>query len=116
MIASHLETIVEEQGHERLGPAATVEQALAHAPRADVAFVDVGLSDGNNGQLLARRLVDRFGIEVIFVTGDPGTLQNGFDGARAVIRKPFREEDIISALTAALDRRQRMVGKARLPQ
>jgi DNA-binding response OmpR family regulator len=112
LIASLLEAIVEEQGHERLGPVSTVEQALAHAPRADIALVDLGLADGNSGRLLARRLVDRFGIEVIFVTGDASALQDGFDGALAVIQKPFRDEEIISALTIALDRRRRSTGRA----
>lgn len=115
LIASLLEAIVEEQGHERLGPVSTVEQALAYAPRADIALVDLGLADGNSGRLLARRLIDRFGIEVIFVTGDPGALQDGFDGALAIIQKPFRDEDIISALTNALDKRRRSTGRSMMP-
>lgn len=94
LIASLLEAIVEEQGHEQLGPVSTVEQALAYAPRADIALVDLGLADGNRGCLLARPLVDRFGIEVIFVTGDASALQDGFDGTLAVIQKPFRDEEI----------------------
>lgn len=49
LIASLLEAIVEEQGHEQLGPVSTVEQALAYAPRADIALVDLGLADGNRG-------------------------------------------------------------------
>jgi hypothetical protein len=44
----------------------TVEQALAYAPKADIALVDLGLADGNTGAQPARRLIDRFGIEVIF--------------------------------------------------
>lgn len=114
LIASVLEDIVELQGHERLGPVSTVEQALAYAPRADIALVDLRLADGDSGRLLARRLVDRFGIEVIFVTGDASALRDGFDGALAVIQKPFRDEDIISALSIALDRRRRSTGRAHL--
>lgn len=112
LIASLLEAIVEEQGHERLGPVSTVEQALAYAPRADIALVDLGLADGNSGRLLARRLVDRFGIQVIFVTGDASSLQDGFDGAIAVIQKPFRDDEIASALAEALDRRRRSMWRA----
>lgn len=114
MIAELLEVLVQEQGHEALGPVATVEQALAYAPRGDIALVDLGLSDGNSGHLLARRLIDRFGIDVIFVTGDPGQLQ-GFDGALAVVRKPFRDEEIADALAKAIDKRSRSVARRAVP-
>jgi DNA-binding response OmpR family regulator len=110
MIAELLEAVVQESGHESIGPVSTVEQALAYAPRADIALVDLSLSDGNSGQLLARRLIDRFGIDVIFVTGDPGPVQQGFDGALAVVRKPFRDEEINEALIKALDKRSRSIG------
>lgn len=111
LIAELLETVVQEQGHETIGPVSTMEQALAYAPRTDIALVDLGLSDGNSGHLLARRLIDRFGIDVIFVTGDPGPVQQGFDGALAVVRKPFSDEDIVDALAKALDKRGRSVGR-----
>ena len=110
LIAELLETVVQEQGHETIGPVSTMEQALAYAPRTDIALVDLGLSDGNSGHL-ARRLIDRFGIDVIFVTGDPGPVQQGFDGALAVVRKPFSDDDIIDALGRALDKRSRSVGR-----
>jgi len=111
IIAELLEAVVQDFGYETLGPASTVEQALAYAPRADIALVDLGLSDGNSGQLLARRLIDRFGIDVIFVTGDPSPVQQGFDGALAVVRKPFRDEEITDALSKALDKRGRAGGR-----
>jgi len=107
LIAQLLESVVKDHGYETIGPVATVEQALAYAPRADVALVDLGLSDGDSGRLLARRLIDRFRIDVIFVTGDPGAVQQGFDGALAVICKPFREEEIVKALAMALEKRNR---------
>ena len=78
-IALELERIAVEAGHRALGPASTIEQALAFAPRADAALVDVGLSDGTSGTQLARRLIDRFGISVIFVTGSPQAVSQGFD-------------------------------------
>jgi DNA-binding response OmpR family regulator len=72
LIAMELERIVMEAGHKAIGPVATVEQALAHAPRADVALVDLGLADGMSGAALARRLMDRYGISVIFCHRKPG--------------------------------------------
>jgi CheY-like chemotaxis protein len=115
LIAQLLETVVQEAGHETIGPVSTVEQALAYAPRADIALVDLTLSDGNSGQQLARRLIDRFGIDVIFVTGDPGPVQQNFDGALAVVRKPFRDEEITEALAKALDKRSRSVARRAFP-
>ena len=111
LIAKLLETVVQEHGYETIGPVSTVEQALAYAPRTDIALVDLSLSDGNSGPQLARRLIDRFGIDVIFVTGDPGPVQQGFDGALAVVRKPFRDEEITEALAKALDKRSRSIGR-----
>ncbi|WP_411034213.1 response regulator [Shinella sp. BYT-45] len=111
LIAELLKNVVQDYGYETIGPVSTVEQALAYAPRADIALVDLGLSDGHSGHLLARRLIDRFGIDVIFVTGDPGAVQQGFDGALAVVRKPFRDEEIADALARAFDKRSRSVAR-----
>jgi len=115
LIALELERITTETGHRALGPASTIEQALAFAPRADVALVDVGLSDGTSGTQLARRLIDRFGISVIFVIGAPQAVSQGFDGAFAVVGKPFSDERIAAALADAEDwRRGHPAGAARL--
>lgn len=68
LVSFEIKTIVTESGHRALGPATTMEQALAFAPQADIAFVDLGLDDGPDGGQLARRLIDRYGITLIFVT------------------------------------------------
>jgi len=101
IIAMELERIVKESGHTAVGPVATVEQALAHAPRVDAALVDLGLADGMSGAALARRLIDRFGISVMFVTGTPGDVGHGLDGAVDVIGKPFSDERILQGLEKA---------------
>lgn len=101
LVAFELERIAVDAGHEVVGPFATVEQALAYASKAQVALVDLGLADGNSGAGLARRLTDRFGIKVIFVTGSPERVGSGLDGAIAVIGKPFTDEAIAGALAKA---------------
>jgi CheY-like chemotaxis protein len=101
LIAMELERIVTEGGHKAVGPVATVEQALAYAPRVDVALVDLGLADGMSGAALARRLIDRYGITVVFVTGSPGDVGHGLDGAVDVIGKPFTDERIQQGLEKA---------------
>ncbi len=101
IIALELERIVTDAGYVALGPVWTVEQALAYAPRADVALIDLVLADGSSGPALARRLIDRHGMGVIFVTGTPGKVGHGLDGAVDVIGKPFTDERIRQSLAKA---------------
>ncbi len=101
LIAPELERIIVEAGHDVIGSFSTVEQALAYAKRVEVAFVDLSLSGGNSGDGLARRLTDRFGIKVVFVTGSPEGIGYGREGAVAVIAKPFSDQAIVEALVAA---------------
>lgn len=101
LIAMELERIVTDAGHSTVGPVSTVEQALAHAPRVEVALVDLGLADGLSGAALARRLIDRYGTKVIFVTGTPREVGHGLDGAIDVIGKPFSDERILQSLAKA---------------
>jgi DNA-binding LytR/AlgR family response regulator len=101
LVALELERIVQEAGHETIGPLFTMEQALAHGNRADVALVDLGLADGSSGSSLARRLMDRFGTKVIFVTGSPRDVGLGLEGAVDVIGKPFTDERIQESLRKA---------------
>ncbi|AVA25627.1 response regulator [Rhizobium sp. NXC24] len=101
IVAHQLKTIVADAGFATLGPASTMEQALAYAPRADIALIDVALSDGRSGLQLARRLIDRYHTTIIFVTGVPEALKHGFAGAFAAIAKPFIDEDVANVLRRA---------------
>ena len=101
LIAVELDRIADGAGHEIVGVVASVDQALAYAAKAEVALVDLRLADGPSGGSLARRLIDRFGIKVIFVTGNPNEIGYGLDGAIDVIAKPFADERIITALSKA---------------
>ncbi|OWV77247.1 hypothetical protein ATY77_29560 [Rhizobium sp. R634] len=110
-IAMELERIAQDAGHQTVGPVSTIEQALAYAPRSDVALVDLSLSDGLSGAQLARRLIDRFGVDVIFVTGSPESVGNGIEGALDVIAKPFTDERIAGALARAQSLRMDFEGR-----
>jgi DNA-binding response OmpR family regulator len=101
IIAIELERIVEDAGHVPVGPASTLEQALAYAPGADIALVDLGLSDGSSGASLARRLMDRFHMKVIFVTGSPNEVGHGLSGSLEIISKPFTDARIRECLSQA---------------
>jgi DNA-binding response OmpR family regulator len=101
LIALELERIVSAAGHDVVGPVATLEQALAYAGAAQVALVDLGLADGDSGSQLARRLIDRFRLKVIFVTGSPSQVGLGLEGSSDIIAKPFSDAQIIQGLEKA---------------
>jgi DNA-binding NtrC family response regulator len=101
IIAFDLENLVLDNGFEIAGLARTEAEALALAPRADIALVDVQLADGPTGPQLARTLIDRYGIEVIFMTGNPEMVAN-FPGAVRTVPKPQSLEKVEAALQRAL--------------
>ncbi|MEB2848024.1 response regulator [Endobacterium cereale] len=103
LIAVELDRIVDGAGHDVVGIVASVEQALAHAARAQVALVDLRLADGPSGGALARRLMDRFGIKVVFVTANPSEIGYGLDGAIDIVSKPFDDQRILLALAKVED-------------
>ncbi|ARM88887.1 response regulator CheY-like domain-containing protein [Rhizobium sp. CIAT894] len=111
LIALELERIAQDAGHHTVGPVSTIEQALAYAPRSDVALVDLNLADGASGAQLARRLIDRYGVDVIFVTGSPESVGNGIEGALDIIAKPFTDERIADALSRAQSLRRDFDGR-----
>ena len=99
-VALDLERILVDAGYHVAAIAADSETALAAAPGCDVAFVDVNLRDGMTGPMLARRIAREHGIEVVFVTANPG--QIGDDPlALGYVRKPFSEPAIIAAARVA---------------
>ena len=101
LIATELERIATNAGHTTIGPVSTMEQALAFAPMGDVAIIDLTLADGESGAKLAPRLIDRFSMPVVFVTGNPEGVGVGRDGATDVVSKPFTDERIVAALSRA---------------
>ncbi|MDO3435508.1 response regulator [Rhizobium sp. CBN3] len=111
LVAMELERIAQDAGHQTVGPVSTTEQALAYAPKSDVALVDLSLADGASGAQLARRLIDRYGVDVIFVTGSPESVGNGIEGALDVIAKPFTDERITRALARAQSLRRDYEGR-----
>lgn len=106
LVALDLERIVEEAGHDVVAIVATVDQALAYAAKADAAFVDIRLAGGDNGALLGRRLIDRFHIKVIFVTGNPGEIGPGLEGAVDLISKPFTDQRVLQGLSKLVETRR----------
>jgi DNA-binding NarL/FixJ family response regulator len=85
--------------------------------RPDLALVDLQLANGSSGYAVAARLSDA-GIACLFTTAKaPGFAVR--DLALGCLQKPYREEDLVRALTEAEDimkGRQKLVLRQRLPE
>src|ERR1700712_2181192 len=90
LIALDLEDMVQSNGMTVAGIANSMERALAAAPYADIALVDVNLSDGATGPVIGRLLAEKFGIAVIFMTANPEAVAEGVTGTLGVVRKPVQ--------------------------
>ncbi len=85
--------------------------------RPDLALVDLQLANGSSGYAVAAKLHD-FGIACLFTTARaPGFPVR--DLALGCLQKPYREEDLVRALTEAEDilkGRRKLVLRQRLPE
>ncbi|MBW9117649.1 response regulator [Rhizobium cauense] len=104
LIALDLEGTVLNLGHQPIGPASRVGEAMDLAHDAEVAFVDVRLLDGETGPEIARRLDRDFGVSVLFVTGNPETVADN-PHAIGILVKPYNEREIADALEYAVSLR-----------
>ena len=103
LIALLIQDTLARAGAEVVGTASSAEEALglAAASPPAFAFVDIKLKGGVDGIELARRLHERFGTEVVFLSGskDPETRARAMAaGPRAFVGKPFRPADLLRAL------------------
>ena len=97
-----LEDILTEAGCESVAAAATIDQAIALIDERvfDAALLDIKLK-GKHAYAVADALAVR-GVPFIFVTGNSGRdIEDGYRD-RPVLRKPFKEEKLVEALTGLL--------------
>lgn len=89
-IALDLETLAAAAGHEVIGVADTLTEAvdLACTRTPQAALVDLNLRDGMTGAEISRRLSGK-GVAVGFITGNVEEIPADFAGAVAVVEKPF---------------------------
>lgn len=100
LLAMELEDIVNDAGHHVVGCAASLGDArrLADSQPADLALVDINLSDGATGIEVADYIGRHCGSMVVFLTANPKRIPRDFAGAVGVIAKPYT----VKGLTAAL--------------
>ena len=99
-VALDLERILLDAGYAVKAIAADCPGALDAAADCSFALLDVNLRDGPTGPELARTLTQDYGLKVVFVTANPGQIENS-SGAVGYVRKPFRADAILAAAAAA---------------
>ena len=103
LIAMVLADSLEGAGHEVVGPAATMAEALAlcEAGLPELALLDVNLRDGSNGVDLARALFERWGVLSIFASGQVMEARQARDIALGYIRKPYEAQTVLRGVEVA---------------
>ena len=87
-------------GHRVVGPfhsAEAAEAATALHP-IDVALLDINLSGEATGIDLARSLKARWGVPVVFLSGDVSAAAANAELAAAMVIKPYTGRDVLEAL------------------
>ena len=95
---------LEDAGHEVVGRAATMAEALAlceGAPLPELALLDIKLRDGSNGADVARALLERWGVQSIFTSAHVTEAQRAEGVALGCIRKPYRAETVLRGVEVA---------------
>lgn len=99
-MAQDLTAVLVEAGHDVVGPfhSAEAAEAAASLHRIDAALLDINLSGAVDGGTLGRSLKARWGLKVIFLSGDVTAAASHADIAEAMIIKPYRGADVLGAL------------------
>ena len=104
LIAWMLADSLEDAGHEVVGPAATMTEALAlceGAPPPELAVLDINLGDGSNGVDVACALLERWGVLSIFASGQMMEARQARDIALGYIRKPYEAQTVLRGVEVA---------------
>jgi len=106
LVALHLEDLLTAMGHQVVGPANRIDEALdlAHAGEIDFAVLDINLA-GTRSFPVADILRER-GIPFVFATGY-GTdgLVDGY-GDQPTLQKPYESGDLEQAIDSAFEGRR----------
>ena len=100
-VATDIERILEEAGYKVTAIAADRAEALAAAPGAQIALVDINLRDGMTGPAIACDLSRDFGVKIVYVTANPAQIEPRAPHAIGFIRKPFSDDAILAAVDFA---------------
>ena len=104
-MAQDLTALLVEAGHDVVGPFHSAEAAevAAGLHAIDVALLDINLSGAVDGGTLGRSLKSRWGLKVVFLSGDVTAAASHADIAEAMVIKPYRGADVLAALKRVSD-------------
>ncbi|MFC5345709.1 response regulator [Brevundimonas staleyi] len=104
-MAQDLTALLVEAGHDVVGPFHSAEAAevAAGLHTIDVALLDINLSGATDGGTLGRSLKSRWGLKVVFLSGDVTAAASHADIAEAMVIKPYRGADVLAALKRVAD-------------
>jgi two-component system, response regulator PdtaR len=103
LIAALLSELLAGMGHDVCATAATEAHAVAAAARhrPDLIIVDASLARGS-GVAAVEEILRAGPVAHLFVSGNPGMVQ-ALRPSAVVVRKPFREADLVRAIESALN-------------
>lgn len=104
--AADLTAALTEAGHSVVGPFHHAEAAEAAVAlhTVDLALLDINLSGETNGVELARTLKGRWGLPVLFLSGDINAAAEHADLAEALVLKPYNGRQVLDAIVKATAR------------
>ncbi len=114
LIALDVAETVESMGLKVAGFASARKHALSLGAFADIALIDVNLSDGRTGPEIGRELAEQYGITVIFMTANPEDVEDGVRGSLGVLTKPVMPEVVEKTVNYAIA--NRLGGMAIVPR
>lgn len=119
LVRRAVETYVERYGHEVIGVASRLEEAVSKAEslRPDLVLMDIELEGGDDGIVAARRIQSNRRVPVIYTTSrsDENTLERAkITDPFAYLVKPVREKELAIAIELGLSRHRAEMEKERL--
>ena len=99
-LTAHLTEALDAAGHRVVGPFHSAEAAEAATAlhSIDLALLDINLSGEATGVDLARKLKSRWGMPVIFLSGDVTAAAHNAELAAAMVIKPYTGRDVLDAI------------------
>lgn len=107
IVATEIEHVVLDMGHDPVAIAMDQRSALAHASNIDIALVDLNLRDGPSGSRIGEILAQTHGVTVVFMTANPSQLGPGIPGTVGVLPKPATERDLRDVVQFAVAKHAR---------
>jgi DNA-binding response OmpR family regulator len=100
--AADLTAALVEAGHSVVGPFQHAEAAEAAVALhlVDLALLDINLPGETDGIALARTLKGRWGLPVLFLTGDADVATRHAGLAEALVLKPYTGRQVLEAIAA----------------